>query len=193
MRSIVNSIVLISLFAAPFAQAQEKPLLVRTNEEIQAEALKADGEQAGRIVVETLVGGAGALAGGFAGFGVGYAGGDLASGGLGLMGGVALGAWLGTSLGGNLAGGNGNMGAAFLGTALGSAASVVAILALAQTNSPPLILGATVVFPLAGAIIGYEVSQTPRQAAFGSSLRFVPSVSMTRDGKGATAGLAGTF
>jgi len=70
---------------------------------------------------------------------------------------------------------------------------VVAILALAQTGSAPLILGATVVFPLAGAIIGYEASHTPREAAFGSSVRFMPSVSMTRDGKGATAGLAGTF
>jgi len=177
----------------PAAHAQGKLDLRPPTELVQESPPEAD-SAGGRVLVESLTGGLGAVGGALIGLNIGASGGTLDGAGLGMMGGTAMGAWLGTSLGGGLAGGTGNMGATFLGTAIGSLTSLLAIVVFAPTQSAPLILGSALLFPVTGAIIGYEVSQTPRDAQLHvSSFRFMPTVSISPDGKGASTGLVGTF
>jgi len=109
--------------------------------------------------------------------------------------GLSLGALLGTSIGSVITGGTGNFRWASLGTAIGLLAANVLVLALPQnSNSTALALGAAVVLPLTGAIIGYEVTQRPTpQFSDRAPLHFFPTVSVTQDGHGATTGIAGFF
>lgn len=192
MRHFISCFTLAAVLAVPAAHAEDRPHLLDTE---SVEAAPSDANQAGgRIALETLTGGLGAVGGGLVGFNIGAGSGTLAGAGLGMLGGIGMGAWLGTSLGGGLAGGTGNMGAAFLGTALGSVTSILAIAIFAPTQSAPLILGSAILFPLGGAIIGYEVSQTPHAAQpRDNTFRFMPTISIQPDGKGASTGLVGTF
>jgi hypothetical protein len=147
-----------------------------------------------RIAVEGLVGGLGAIGGGMLGLFAGSEGGSVGMLAWGVVG-VSCGSYMGTFFGGAAMGGNGNLGFTFLGAAGGSLLSVLMLPLLAQTGLVPLVLGTLLALPVTGAIIGYEASHAAGNPYWsrGQPWRFMPTVALTRDGKGAAAGLAGTF
>jgi hypothetical protein len=112
-----------------------------------------------------------------------------------MIGGIVLGSWLGTSLGGNALGGTGNWGGSFLGTAAGSALSLVLVASMGTNpDMAGFLLTAMIALPVIGGATGYEISQAMNLAPPDGPLKSVyPSVSLTREGKGAVTGFAGTF
>jgi hypothetical protein len=113
---------------------------------------------------------------------------------------IVLGAPLGVTVVGQLAGGRGSYWPSLLGMAVGSGTGIVLAAALNRT-SEVLRYASLVVFPLIGAVVGYELwhaYRTPdrvrltRGDAAGSSLPLIPWVGFTPAG-GVLGGLAARF
>ena len=160
--------------------------------------LTAEGDAnaaASRVSMEILAGGLGGIGGGFAGLMIGASGGDLAAAGFGMFGGSMLGSWLGLSIGGNAMGGYGNWGASFVGALAGSATSLVLTMGMgANPDAAPFLLAMMIALPVTGGTIGYELSQSLHIMPSDGPLKSLhPSLSVSRDGKSALAGLSGTF
>jgi hypothetical protein len=195
MRSIIKPTVLVAFLAGHLAVAgegQQPAPIAATPPATVAESVRSDDA---RGPVELLVGGLGAVGGGYLGFAIGSRNG-LFEAGVGMLTGVALGSWLGTSLGGGMMGGKGNLWLSLLGTLAGSGLSLVFNATIGSSAPPPVTLGMTVILPLMGAITGYEASHqaaTSSSASRGQPWRFTPTFALTRDGKGATTGIAGAF
>jgi len=157
-------------------------------------SLKAEAPSAApvglRIVSETLLGGLGSAAGGALGLMMGLGGGgDLASAMLGMGLGVTLGSSLGVMLGGSVVGGGGHFLPSLLGALAGTALTFVL-----PSPGPELALMMVVALPVAGAIVGYEVSAAmTKPSAHAARPRIVPTIALARQGRGAVAGLAGVF
>jgi len=217
MPHAIRLILVFALLAVPAARAQAqgqpRPLLSRTADAKKAKALKTDKERVSQAAAAILPGALATASFGLAGFQVGVlvGGGTTTSAGAWALGGVltgaVVGAWGGTMLGGMLAGGESNVGETLLGSMLGGGVSLVLLSIMApaiaqsvmspQVDWTPLILAglAIVLPPLAGGIVGYQFGEA--RSADGQrgedSRRLGLAISLTRDGKGATAGLAGTF
>ncbi len=159
----------------------------------EVSAQGADEATGGRVAMEMLAGGLGSVGGGFAGLLIGAGSGDLATAGFGLIGGAALGSWLGVSVGGHAMGGRGDWGGAFLGTLAGSVTSLVLAVAMGP-DSGNFALAMVFALPVSGGAIGYEISHAMNLAAPSGPLQSLhPSLSLSRDGKTALTGVAGTF
>lgn len=107
--------------------------------------------------------------------------------------GVAVGSWLGTSIGGIMLGGGGNWIGSLAGTLGGSAVSLL-LRGVSASPSPlesGLLMAMMVALPVCGGAIGYEVGEA--LSVKPPMKRLAPAISITRDGQGAIAGLAGTF
>lgn len=140
-----------------------------------------------RVASEILIGGLGAIGGGFGGLLIGAMGGGTPGAVVGLLAGLTVGSTLGVTLGGSFVEGKGNPLIALLGAVAGMALTFV-IPAPSAESALPLM----VVIPVLGAVTGYELSQ----AVAGHPLaraRVFPTVSLARNGRGATAGFVGTF
>jgi hypothetical protein len=154
-----------------------------------------------------LAGGGLGLLGGAAGFGIGFYGmiqlftsghadcitdcGDVLSG-LGLLGGTVLGAValpLGAYAGSEWVGGDGSLGWTVLGGLGGSALGALAVIASVSTDAPaPWIAASAALPPLAGAVLGYELS-----AASNAETRPSVSLGVAAQPGGARLGVSGTF
>ena len=168
---------------------------------LSATARAGDGRPEGddprgpRIAIELIGGGAGAMGGAFAGFAIGVGRGDLDRSSPRTLGIMALGSWLGTSIAGSALGGTGNWGFSLLGSLLGGAGSLALGLTMGSTGPVNcLLFAAMIALPIGGGVLGYEMSQGFQIAPSSAPLRSLhPSFSLSSDGKGALAGLSGTF
>ncbi|MBN1210857.1 MAG: hypothetical protein JXB05_38770 [Myxococcaceae bacterium] len=156
----------------------------------------------GEVLLGSLAGAGGALAGGLVGLviadavtcgvdecldGVGYVGGGIVTG-------IALAAPIGVYFAGRMMGGNG----LFLPTLAGSLASggltALTLSAMSRSISPVGVL-LLALSPLVGSIIGYEVSHAfvgQRGQSAAGGLQVLPTAGVTRAGTG-VFGLAGRF
>jgi hypothetical protein len=103
--------------------------------------------------------------------------------GLGGAAGVALAVGPGVWLAGHAMGGDGSLGWTLLAGALGTGASA----ALLAVNDKPAMLVVAATVPVAGAILGYELSSESRRAPARSSLTLLPVLGP------AQVGVVGTF
>ncbi len=135
-----------------------------------AEDFHPSDERAGRIAAEGGGALAGTVVGGLAGGGLGclFDGGNdrewgcLAPGLIGAGIGATVGIGAGVYLGGNLSGANGGLGWTILGESIGLAAAI-ATLVISELKPSPLLIGTLAyLMPVAGAIIGYELSTSVR-------------------------------
>jgi hypothetical protein len=107
--------------------------------------------------------------------------------------GVSLVGALGVKLAGSLMGGEGRYLGALQGAGIASGASIFVMLAL--ENSPGAFALPMVLFPVLGAVIGYEMShgaELERQAKGGPAVALFPAVDVSPAG-GVVAGLVGSF
>lgn len=98
---------------------------------------------------------------------------------------AAFGVTLGVVLGGEAVDGRGNFGHAFIGQLMGSALTLPFVTLAMAEDRPELAVLAVALFPLAGAILGYELSHASRDGG----LRLLSVVSPTPGG--VVLGLAG--
>lgn len=181
MKSAIAVGVLAASVVIPGAARAEVSALEPMPSDVPAEA---------RIAVEVVLGGAGAVAGYSTGFMIGR---SLQGAGYERFAGAAVGSWLGTSIAGIWFGGKGgHWVATLLGALGGSAVSLLLNAVIAPSSEESgLRMAMMVLLPVGGGVIGYEVGQALSFAPW--MKRVAPAISITGDGQGAIAGVAGRF